>query len=169
MNHNIPVQLETNRLRLTELSSEDHVFILELTNSEGWIQFIGDRNVHSEEDALSYIEKIRVATFADYWTVLDKATGNKLGVITLIQRDYLDGIDIGFAFLPQYSKKGYAYEASKLVLDQLMESDKNRKIYAITQTDNIKSIKLCKKLGLKYLKTFEENGKDIEIYVITQE
>ena len=168
MNHNVPVQLESKRLSLTKLCSEDHVFILELTNSRGWIQFIGDRNVHSVADALAYIEKIKAANFADYWTVLDKAKGNKLGVITLIQRDYLDGIDIGFAFLPQYSKKGFAYEASKLVLDRLMEKDKSDKIYAITQTDNIKSIKLCKKLGLKYLKTIKENGKDIETYVITK-
>lgn len=43
----------------------------------------------------------------------------KIGLVTLIKRDYLDFNDIGFAFLPTYFSNGYAYEATKTVLENL--------------------------------------------------
>ena len=50
--------LETERLRIRPLSAEDSKFILELVNTEGWLKFIGDRNVKDLPDAIDYIEKI---------------------------------------------------------------------------------------------------------------
>ena len=43
--------LETERLRLREFTLNDAAFIIELLNSPGWLQFIGDRNVKTEEQA----------------------------------------------------------------------------------------------------------------------
>ena len=48
----------TERLSLNLLILNDHDFIMRLVNSHGWIEFIGDRNVHSKEDAIAYINKI---------------------------------------------------------------------------------------------------------------
>ena len=39
------VYLETERLNIRPLILQDAAFMLELLNSKGWIQFIGDRNV----------------------------------------------------------------------------------------------------------------------------
>jgi RimJ/RimL family protein N-acetyltransferase len=43
---------ETERLLLRPFNTDDAPFILELVNSPGWLQFIGDRNIHSIEDAV---------------------------------------------------------------------------------------------------------------------
>ena len=45
--------ISTERLLLDLLTLEDHEFIMQLVNSKGWIQFIGDRNVHTKEDAIA--------------------------------------------------------------------------------------------------------------------
>ena len=49
--------IETDRLLIRPLSIVDDDFILELVNSEGWLRFIGDREVGSIEDARAYIQK----------------------------------------------------------------------------------------------------------------
>ena len=51
-------QLETDRLLIRPIAASDSGFILELVNSAGWLQFIGDRNIRNTEDAKNYIRKI---------------------------------------------------------------------------------------------------------------
>jgi hypothetical protein len=47
--------LETERLILRQLTTNDAEFILELLNDPSFIRNIGDRNVRTIEDACSYI------------------------------------------------------------------------------------------------------------------
>ena len=54
-------EIMTDRLILNELQANDHAFIFELVNSPGWLEFIGDRNIRTPEDAIAYIEKITVS------------------------------------------------------------------------------------------------------------
>ena len=48
--------LETERLQLRTFTLDDTQFIMELLNSAGWLRFIGDKNVRTEEQARSYLE-----------------------------------------------------------------------------------------------------------------
>ena len=48
--------LETDRLFIRELKLTDFQFILELLNSPGWLQYIGDRGVNNEEQAKLYLQ-----------------------------------------------------------------------------------------------------------------
>lgn len=47
--------LETERLRLRRLSIDDAGFILRLLNEPSFIQYIGDKNVRTIEDARLYL------------------------------------------------------------------------------------------------------------------
>ncbi|HEX4858454.1 MAG TPA: GNAT family N-acetyltransferase, partial [Usitatibacteraceae bacterium] len=47
--------LATERLRLRPMTADDAPFILELLNEPAWLRFIGDRNVHTLDDARAYI------------------------------------------------------------------------------------------------------------------
>jgi len=55
--------LETKRLCLRELVLEDSPLIIELLNSPGWLQYIGDRNVKTQEQAREYLEKGPIASY----------------------------------------------------------------------------------------------------------
>src|SRR5512138_2763193 len=114
--------LITERLLITALKVSDSRFILELVNTPAWLKFIGDRHVHSDIQAINYIKNIIDAPDTNYWVVRTKRNHVCIGVITFIKRDYLACHDIGCAFLPQFGKNGYAYEATKAVLDHVVET-----------------------------------------------
>jgi [ribosomal protein S5]-alanine N-acetyltransferase len=147
---------ETERLLLIPTSEEDAAFMLELLNSPSWLRYIGDRNVRTEEEAVTYIRNRVTAQlerlgYANY-TVIRKSDREKLGVCGLYDREGLEGIDIGFAFLPQHEKQGYALEAALEVKRAGIEEFGITQLKAITLKDNVASQKLLEKLGLRYSK-----------------
>jgi RimJ/RimL family protein N-acetyltransferase len=147
--------LETDRLILRWLSLEDAEFILQLVNEPSWLRFIGDKGVRTLDDARSYILQGPVEMYSrlgfGLYLVELKEEGLPIGMCGLIKRDSLKDVDIGFAFLPAYWNKGYAYEAAFAVMAYAKELGLNR-IVAITSPDNDSSVKLLEKLGLRFEK-----------------
>jgi [ribosomal protein S5]-alanine N-acetyltransferase len=156
--------ISTNRLLLDLLTEEDHEFIIELVNSKGWLVFIGDRNVHSKEDALAYINKILTTQNLYYWVVRIKDENVPIGIISFMKRDYLENFDIGFAFLSNFCGKGYAYEAAKDVLALVSANPIYHPILATTKPDNISSIKLLIKLGFHFEKELDMEKNKLHVY-----
>lgn len=157
------VYLETERLNIRPLILQDAAFMLELLNSKGWIQFIGDRNVRDIEAASNYIQKI-LSNNTFFYNVFEiKDTNIPIGVVTLLYRENYDCPDIGFAMLPQYEKNGYAFEAAS---DYLKELNKKKigKIIAIAKSDNTNSIQLLNKLGLLFEETFNDKNEILARY-----
>jgi [ribosomal protein S5]-alanine N-acetyltransferase len=142
--------ITTERLLLNIITEEDHDFMQELMNTHGWIQFIGDRRIHSREAAIGYINAINGRPNFYYWLVRLKETHSPVGIITFIKRDYLDHFDIGFAFLPEYNGNGYAYEAAREVLSVVRLQGEHQIVQATTLPENVRSIKLLNRLGLGF-------------------
>ncbi|MFT3681444.1 MAG: GNAT family N-acetyltransferase [Ferruginibacter sp.] len=155
----------TARLYISLLSDDDHAFITELVNTKGWIEFIGDRNIHTTEAALAYINKINSNPNITYWVVRLGNNNVPIGVVSFIKRDYLDSPDIGFAFLPQYAGHGYAFEAASAVLSSVTKE--NPRILATTIPHNVNSIKLLKKLGFSFEKEIEAENEKLHVYAHT--
>lgn len=146
--------LETDRLILRHLSEEDAEFILQLLNEPSWLRFIGDKGVRTLEDARAYILKGPVEMYLRHgfglYLVELKAEGDSIGLCGLIKRESLEDVDIGFAFLPGYWGKGYAYEAASAVMEYGRTLLGLKRIVAITTADNETSAKLLEKLGLRF-------------------
>ncbi len=157
------VYLETERLNIRPLILQDAAFMLELLNSKGWIQFIGDRNVRNIEAASNYIQKIISNNKFFYNVFKIKDTNTPIGVVTFLYRENYDCPDIGFAMLPQYEKNGYAYEAVKNYLEEL-NRNKVGQIIAIVKPDNANSIQLLNKLGLLFEETFNDKNEILARY-----
>ncbi|MEM7374300.1 MAG: GNAT family N-acetyltransferase [Bacteroidota bacterium] len=164
------VSLSTDRLFLREQTPEDAPFILELVNDPAWIQYIGDRGVRSEESAKTYIRDGAMASYAQHgfglWLVAQKTDDVPVGICGLIKRDNLEDVDIGFAFLPQYRGKGYAYESASAVLNYGLEELGIQRIIAITTPDNVRSQGLLEKIGLQFERTFQfgESGEELCLF-----
>lgn len=156
----------STRLVLEKLTLNDAPFIFELVNTNEWKQFIGDRNVLNIFLAEEYVKKIIASKNIAYWVIKLNRLQTPVGIITLIKRDFLPHYDIGFAIHPTYSKKGYAYEASKIILDDALNSTMHPAILATTLSQNNRSIQLLEKLGLRFNKEIDVEGVKLLLYSI---
>lgn len=148
---------ETERLLIRPTSEADGDLIYQLMNTPKFVKFVGDRGIHSIENAQHYIQtkmlpQLHNLGYSSY-SLITKATGYKIGTCGLYDREGLNGIDIGFGLLPTYEGQGYAYEAASAVLKAAFETFKIKEIKAITAKTNLASQGLLKKLGVAQIGT----------------
>lgn len=158
--------LQTDRLSLCQLSIQDAPFIVELLNTPAWLEFIGDRGVNTLDDACSYILNGPVTSYNQWgfglYLVKLKESYLPIGLCGLLKRETLEDVDIGFAFLPQHTRKGYAYEAASAVMTYARATLHLKRIVAITAPTNQRSISLLERLGLSYKEIITLAGKTEE-------
>ena len=161
---------DAERIVLSELTSDDAPFILELLNEPDWLRFIGDRGVHDLDCARAYIEKVQTEMYDRLGFGLYKVSlkdGNiPLGLCGLLKRDTLPDTDIGFAFLLRHRGYGYAYEAAGAILDLGLHVLGLKRILAITDPANVRSIRLLHKLDFRFLGRLhlEDHSSDSNLY-----
>ncbi|WP_343689411.1 GNAT family N-acetyltransferase [Chitinophaga sp.] len=158
---------ETARLIVRRFTLDDAPFIIALLNSPTWIEFLGDRNIHTEADAQLYLTNGPLASYAlrgfGLFLVALKESNTPIGMSGLIKREGLEHVDVGFALLPEYTGQGYAYEATKAVLDYGYNTLHLPHIVAIARADNKHSLTLLEKLGLKFADTIRLAGIDHDL------
>lgn len=163
---------ETERLRLRRLHAADAAFLLELLNQPGWLQFIGDRHVRSPEQAGDYLAQRIDAQFERFgygmWGIELRVDARLIGLVGLVKRDTLPEPDLGFALLDAYAGQGLAFEAAGAVLP-LAQSRGLRRLLAIVDPDNGRSIGLLRRLGfqLEGLQTVVGGGDLVQRYART--
>lgn len=146
--------LETERLILRRLTTDDAGFILELLNQPSFLRHIGDKGVRNIDDAVRYIETGPLASYERFgfglYLVELNTTGAPIGLCGLLKRDTLPDVDVGFAFLPAFWSQGYAFESASAVMTYGRGVVGLRRIVAITSPDNHASISLLEKIGLRF-------------------
>jgi [ribosomal protein S5]-alanine N-acetyltransferase len=151
--------LETARLSLRRLTLDDAGFIYRLVNDPSWLRFIGDKNVRNLEDARRYLREGPLDMYERYgfglWRVEEKGSGVPAGTCGLIKRDTLPDVDVGYALLPEFRGKGYAFEAAAAVLAHGNRAFGLRRIVAITSPGNDSSIRVLEKAGMKFERVME--------------
>ena len=134
------------------------------SNDPDWIKYIGDRKVHSLTDAAQYlIEKI-IPSYQQFgfgfYVVRLKEDHTPIGMCGLIKRDWMDHVEIGYAFLTNSRGKGYAIEASIATKKYAKEVLNILKIAALTDIDNEKSSNLLTRLGLEFERLISYPGEE---------
>ena len=150
-----PHMFETERLLMRPTDTTDAEFILALMNTPKWLEYIGDRNVHSIDQAKDYIKnkitpQLNRLGYSNY-TVIRKIDRIKMGTCGLYDREGLEGIDLGFAFLPNYKKKGFAFESVEKLKTEAYNTVNIKQLSAITKQENKESQQLLEKLGFTFL------------------
>ena len=165
---------ETDRLILKPTLDEDAEFIFELLNSPNWVKYIGNRNVTSIEKAREYIKfkmlpQLERLGFGNY-TVVRKSDQAKIGICGLYDRDGLEALDIGFAFLSEYEGKGYAFESANKLKQVAFDEFGITEIVAITTQDNVSSQRLLEKLGMRLTGTTKipDDDEELLLYKISK-
>ncbi len=146
--------LETERLQLRRLSIDDADFILRLLNEPSFIQNIGDKNVRTIEDARLYLLNGPIASYQKYgfglFLIEIKDSGAPIGICGLLKRDALEDVDLGYALIPEFWSQGYGFEAAAAVKSYAGQVLGMRRIVAITNPENQRSIRLLEKIGFRF-------------------
>jgi RimJ/RimL family protein N-acetyltransferase len=150
------LNFETERLIIRPTIQGDAPFLLELMNTPKWIAFIGDRKIHNIADARKCVAdkmtpQLERLGYSNY-TVIRKSDEVMLGTCGLYDREGLDGVDIGFAFLPLYEGQGYALESAQKLMETAKQTWGLKQVGAITLEANKSSQRLLKRLGLEFRK-----------------
>jgi RimJ/RimL family protein N-acetyltransferase len=164
--------LETERLSLRPMNVDDAEFILALLNEPSFLRYIGDKQVRNLEDARQYILNGPVASYQRHGLGLLLAelreSRTPIGMCGLLKRDELPEPDIGFALMPDFWNKGFAFEAAAAVLQDAHDRLKLQRILAITSLDNDASIKLLERLGFKFERVtrLAPDREEIKLFVL---
>lgn len=162
--------IETERLHLRRFTVDDADFFLALVNDSEWIRNIGNRNVHTLDEARAYLTKSYLTNyerngFGLYLTTLKD--GTPIGMCGLVKRDGLDDVDIGFAFMPAWRGKGYAFEAARASLDYGRNVLKKIRVVAIVLPSNTSSVALLEKIGMQFEKLIQLHNDQDELALYT--
>jgi RimJ/RimL family protein N-acetyltransferase len=140
----------TDRLTLRPFGEEHADFICELVNTPSWLKYIGDRNIHSKEDAIRYLKKGPVQLWNEKgygpYVASDRVTGEKICYVGWVKRDFLDQPDLGYACLPQFYRRGYVFEAAAHLIALAKQLNEWPHIYAFTLPENEASVRILQKL-----------------------
>ena len=164
--------METNRSKLRLITSDDAAFLSRLMNTEKWHQMIGDRGVHSEADAINYMNDrmdpdLSKKGFVNH-VMIEKATGELVGSCSLHDREGVEGLDVGYALLPQFEGKGYASEGAKAMVQLAFDQHNVDRVNAITTTENVGSCRVLEKLGFihKGFTKLPNGTEEIRLYTL---
>lgn len=167
------LRIRTARLLLRPFTLDDDAFILRLLNEPAFVRYIADKGVRDHEGARRYLREGPLASYERFgfglWRVGLAEDDTPIGMAGLLSRDYLDAIDIGYAFLPEYGGQGYAREAAAAVMEHARCVLRAPRVLAIVKDDNTPSIRLLEKLGFSPQGLVRPPGTeaDVRLFVAT--
>jgi ribosomal-protein-alanine N-acetyltransferase len=165
----MPVILETERLRLRTFTIADAAFVLALLNTPSWLQYIGDRGIKTLEQAQSYLANGPIMSYATQgfglYLVELKDSDTAIGMCGLLKRDYLEYMDIGYALLPAYEGNGYAIEIVATTMNYAFTELHLMHLTAITNTNNLRSIKILNKLGFQLKEIITIEDRELNLFI----
>ncbi|SFA47000.1 ribosomal-protein-alanine N-acetyltransferase [Pedobacter suwonensis] len=157
---------ETERLILRVLMPADAAGMFELNSDPDVHRYLGNKPVTLIEQSIAEIEFIRkqyVENGIGRWAVIEKTSGNFLGwsglkLITETTNNHINYYDLGYRFSKRFWGKGYATETAMAVIDYGFNELKLNEIIGIADINNLGSIHVLEKVGLKRVSVFDYDG-----------
>ena len=144
--------LETERLILRNLKSEDAVIMYDYRNHPQCSKYQRGQT----KDLQGIVELVNKRQFDILTTeypfmvaVALKDTNEMIGEIVVMPND--GAITLGYTFSYKYHRKGFAFEALSAFIEMLHEKYPDWEFICFTDTENLASMTLLKKLGYKDL------------------
>ena len=161
---------ETDRLLLRELTPEDAFHFYSLNEDPEVLKFTGDDPFVDLAEATRFLEQYK--PYALYgmgrWAVIEKITNEWLGWCGL--KFHPDGqwVDLGFRFYRRFWGMGYATESSMASLKYGFEKLNVKAIIGRARVENLASIRVLQKVGMRPEGAQVSEGKDWHRFSITR-
>jgi ribosomal-protein-alanine N-acetyltransferase len=165
-------ELITKRFLLQQILAEDQQFIFKGLSHPGIIPFYGVRydSFQDTKKQMDWYEKSYHEGTGGPWKIVDKTTGEKIGVVAYYyHKPEHKKAEVGFWLFPQYWNQGVTTEVLKTVIEYCQEKKDIHRLEAFVEEGNIASSKVLEKLGFVYEGTMKEceikNGKYISLLI----
>nr|UWI51559.1 GNAT family N-acetyltransferase [Clostridioides difficile] len=155
--------IESKRLYIRQMNHSDFKEISKmLQNSEVMYAW---EHAFSDEEVTEWIDRNIQRYNNDgygYFIVIDKYIDDVVGQIGLIKQDI--GLGIGYIVKKEYWNKGYATEGATICIDYAIRSLNVDTLVADIRPENIASINVAKRLGMKKISEYDKiyRGKTIK-------
>ena len=165
-------QLTTPRFFLQQILSEDQQFIFEGLSHPDVTPFYGVRydSFDATKKQMEWYEKSYNDGTGGPWKIVDKTTGEKIGVVAYyFHKPEHKKAEVGFWLFPQHWNKGIATEVLKAVIEYCQQKKDIHRLEAFVEVGNEASSRVLEKLGFVCEGTMREceikNGKFISLHI----
>ena len=159
--------IETERLLLREILSTDEKGLFELDSNPKVHTYLGNNAVENMGQIREVIKKIRqqyIDNGIGRWAIIDKETNDFIGwtglkFVTEITNNHINFYDLGYRLIEKYWGKGIATETTKATLKYAFEKLNLTEIFGMCDIGNASSKNVLEKTGLKFIETFDFDGR----------
>jgi ribosomal-protein-alanine N-acetyltransferase len=157
---------ETERLIIREIQPTDIVEMFELHSDPEVHIFLDNKTITSKEQIAEIIDFVR-QQYIDFgvgrWAMINKKTNEFIGwtgleFVTKETNKHKNYYDLGYRLIKRFWGQGFATESAFASLDYAFDKLNAKKVYAIADCENQGSNKILKKVGLKFIETFDHEG-----------
>ncbi|MEH1864899.1 MAG: GNAT family N-acetyltransferase [Nostoc sp.] len=161
-------EIETARLRLRDFNLNDFDDLFRLYSDTEVMKYLSPRTREQTQLSLSkHIQQWQQHTFG-MWAVIHKETDKMIGRCGLNFLENTPEVELGYVFDKSYWNMGIATEASFATLKFGFWEVKLDQIVAIADPENIASVRVIQKLGMKYEKNAWHYGQNVVYYAISR-
>lgn len=166
------VMFETERLVIRQMTTADLPTLIESRSDPEVYKFLGGlerQNPQALAKRLDFYidcyEKYGFGTCATIW----KETGEMIGTSGLQPLEDSGEIEVGYAVVRKFWRRGIAFEAAQAWLGYGFEKAALERIVAVTSPDNAGSRGVMEKCGMKYEKTATFYDTECVFYAISKD
>lgn len=161
---------QSKRLLFRQFTLDDADLLYQLNSDPEVVKYVHEPPT-TKENAEQILREIILPQYQlglGRWAVLLKYTEEFIGWCGLKYIKEKDEIDLGYRFMKKYWGKGYATEAALTTLSYAFAHLNLEKITAKAHIENLASLKVIEKCGMKFMKEEVEDHCPIKVYEIVK-
>lgn len=161
-------ELETARLRLRQFCEEDLDAYARITSDSEVMRYIGGSALSRDEAwrSLGYLlGHWRIRGFG-LWAAEEKATGALIGRIGLYRPEGWPALEVGWLVERSRWGEGFATEGGTAAMDHAFLRLEAQRLISVIEPPNGASIRVAEKLGERFEKRMQLQGKQVAVYGI---
>lgn len=163
-------KIETERMTFRKLTSLDASGLLEFFDDDQAMRYMpSKRDAQGVLEWLSLVEESYRERGYGPWALLQKLSGQFLGYCGLYLQKDVDGrdeVELLYGILRRHWHKGYASEAAQAALRYAKNGLKMGRCISLIAPENIVSIKVAGKVGMRLEKKVTRWGSTYGLYAI---
>jgi RimJ/RimL family protein N-acetyltransferase len=161
-------ELETARLRLRQFCEEDLDAYARITSDAEVMRYVGGTALSRDEawSSLGYLlGHWKIRGFGLY-AAEEKATGALIGRIGLYRPEGWPGLEVGWLVERSRWGEGFASEGGAAAMDHAFLRLEVPRLISVIEPPNSASIRVAEKLGERFEKRVQLQGKQVAVYGI---